>query len=376
MVINNLNKINNFEWNSETVIALRAHIGNSQTKLAKELGVRQQTISEWENGLYKPRGASKTLLNLLGRTAGFPFQNFPKKRTQLSFDRFGFELKDLKKDKTILYFHGNAGDLSNRIYKLNELNKERQNIERKVLDQSLEKIENYMKENGLNDYPSSIFVSNDNWHLGVLGIVASRLKEKFHRPSFVISSKDDISTASARSLPGIDIGKIIIEGVNEGILLSGGGHAMAGGFSLEKDKIEEFNMFCDSKILELDRDILPKRTQKYDYILDNIEIDRNFYEFINRASPYGQGNPEPKFIVPNAEIEFCKTVGKGHLKLKISGNNYKNLDCIAFNVIGTPLGDLITHHSGSLIHFIGVIRKNDWQDFKGIQLQIFDAFIA
>ena len=110
-------------------------------------------------------------------------------------------------------------------------------------DQSIEKVENHMLQNGLNDYPTSIFVSNDNWHLGVLGIVASRLKEKFHRPSFVISSKDDISTASARSLPGIDIGKIIIEGVNDGILLSGGGHAMAGGFSLEKDKIEEFNMF-------------------------------------------------------------------------------------------------------------------------------------
>ena len=69
-------------------------------------------------------------------------------------------------------------------------------------------------------------------------------------------------------------------------------------------------------------------------------------------------------------------MGKGHLKLKISGNNYKNLDGIAFNAVGTPLGDLITNHSGSLIHFIGVIRKNDWQDFKGIQLQIFDAFIA
>ena len=260
--------------------------------------------------------------------------------------------------------------------KLNELNKERQNIERKVLDQSLEKIENYMKENGLNDYPSSIFVSNDNWHLGVLGIVASRLKDKFHRPSFVISSNDDLCTASARSLPGIDIGKIIIEGVNQGILLSGGGHAMAGGFSLHKNKVEEFNKFCDHKILELDNDILTKKTQKYDDILDSVEIDRNFYEFINKASPYGQGNPEPKFIVPNAEIEFCKVVGKGHLKLKISSNNYKNLDGIAFNAIGTPLGDLIKNHSGSLIHFIGVIRKNDWQDFKGIQLQIFDAFIA
>ena len=260
--------------------------------------------------------------------------------------------------------------------KLNELNKQRQNIERKVLDQSLEKIENYMKENGLNDYPSSIFVSNDNWHLGVLGIVASRLKDKFHRPSFVISANEDLCTASARSLPGIDIGKIILDGVNQGILISGGGHAMAGGFSLHKNKIEEFNKFCDYKILELDKDILTKKTQKYDDILDDVEIDRNFYEFINKASPYGQGNPEPRFIVPNAEIEFCKVVGKGHLKLKISGNNFKNLDGIAFNAIGTPLGNLITNHSGSLIHFIGVIRKNDWQDFKGIQLQIFDAFIA
>jgi len=260
--------------------------------------------------------------------------------------------------------------------KLNVLNQERQNIEKKVLDQSIEKVDNHMIENGLNDYPNSIFVSHDNWHLGVLGIVASRLKEKYHRPSFVISTSDDISTASARSLPGIDIGKIIIDGVNEGLLLSGGGHAMAGGFSIQKSKIEEFNEFCNNKILELDNDILTKRTQKYDDILSNIEIDRNFYEFINRASPYGQGNPEPKFIVPNSEVEFCKIVGKGHLKLKISGNNYKNLDCIAFNAVGTPLGDLILNHSGSLIHFIGVIRKNDWQDFKGIQLQIFDAFIA
>ena len=174
----------------------------------------------------------------------------------------------------------------------------------------------------------------------------------------------------------ISEGKIILEGVNQGILLSGGGHAMAGGFSIDKNKIEGFNKFCDHKILELDNDILTKKTQKYDDILDGVEIDRNFYEFINKASPYGQGNPEPKFIVPNAEIEFCKVVGKGHLKLKISGNNYKNLDGIAFNAIGTPLGDLIANHSGSLIHFIGVIRKNDWQDFKGIQLQIFDAFIA
>jgi DNA-binding XRE family transcriptional regulator len=101
MVINNTNRINNFEWNSETVLALRAHIGNSQTKLANELGVRQQTISEWEKGLYKPRGASNTLLNLLARTAGFPFQKFPKIKSQLSFDRFGFESSKISDDNKL-----------------------------------------------------------------------------------------------------------------------------------------------------------------------------------------------------------------------------------------------------------------------------------
>ena len=102
MVINNINKINNFEWNSETVLALRDHIGNSQTKLASELGVRQQTISEWEQGQYKPRGASITLLNLLGRTAGFPFQKYPKKKSQLSFERFGFESAKSEDEKNII----------------------------------------------------------------------------------------------------------------------------------------------------------------------------------------------------------------------------------------------------------------------------------
>ena len=260
--------------------------------------------------------------------------------------------------------------------KLNDLNKKRQNIEKKVLEESLTKIEMLMEDKNLNTYPSSIFVEEEGWHLGVLGIVASRLKDKFNRPSFVLSTNEGITTASARSLPGIDIGKIILEGVNENLLISGGGHAMAGGFSLRKDNLNDFNKFCNQKILEIETDVLIKKSKKFDAILDDIEINRNLYESINQASPYGQGNPEPKFILPNVEIEFCKKVGNGHLKLKLSSNNYKNLDAIAFNSIGTPLGDLITNHGGSLIHFVGVIRKNDWQDFKGIQFHIYDAFIS
>ena len=260
--------------------------------------------------------------------------------------------------------------------KLNDLNKKRQTIEKIVLEQSISKVEEFKDDNNLNTYPSSLFVEEDNWHLGVLGIVASRLKEKYNRPSFVISNDNEISTGSSRSLPGIDIGKIIIDGVNEGLLLKGGGHAMAGGFSLKKNNIKEFNKFCDKRINELDSDLFNKRIQKYDSILDDVDINRKFFDSINRASPYGQGNPEPRFVLPNVEIEFCKVVGNGHLKLRISSSNYSNLDAIAFNVIGTPLGDLISNHSGSLVHFIGTLRKNDWQDLKSVQFHIYDAFIA
>ena len=260
--------------------------------------------------------------------------------------------------------------------KLNDLNKKRQTIEKRVLEESISKVEKFKNDNNLNTYPSSLFVEEDNWHLGVLGIVASRLKEKYNRPSFVISTDNGISTGSSRSLPGIDIGKIIIDGVNEGLLLKGGGHAMAGGFSLKKGNIQEFNKFCDKRINELNSELLTKRIQKYDSILDSVDINRNFFNIIDKASPYGQGNPEPKFVLPNVEIEFCKIVGNGHLKLRISSSNYSNLDAIAFNVIGTPLGDLISNHSGSLIHFVGTVRKNDWQDLKSVQFHIYDAFIA
>ena len=259
--------------------------------------------------------------------------------------------------------------------KLNDLNKDRQNIEKNVLTEAIEKVEYSIKRQNLNSLPVSLIVEKESWHLGVLGIVASRLKEKYNRPSFVISTCQDLSTGSGRSIPGIDIGKIIQDAVKAGIIVSGGGHSMAGGFSLEKEKLESFKEFCNEKILEVDQSILQKRN-KYDDILGSTDINRDFYEIIDQASPYGQGNSEPKFILSNIEIEFYQIVGKGHLKLKLSGRNFKSLDAIAFGAVGTPLGNLISNHQGSQLHLAGAIRKNDWQGFKGVQFHVYDAFIA
>jgi single-stranded-DNA-specific exonuclease len=260
--------------------------------------------------------------------------------------------------------------------RLNNLNKQRQNIEETVLFEAINNIENNISIKKLNTFPNSVIVSGENWHLGVLGIVASRLKDKYYRPSFVLSSSEGKLTGSARSISGIDVGKLIIKAVNKNLLVTGGGHKMAAGFSLYEDTFEKFRNFCEEEIyLQLNSTTLDK-INYYDEIIDSSNINRDLYNLINVASPYGQGNPEPQFIIKNAKIDYWSEVGNGHLKIKISNANYGNIDAIAFSSKGTPLGDIIMNHSGSLLHFAGVIKKNDWQGNKAVQFHIRDLFTA
>ena len=260
--------------------------------------------------------------------------------------------------------------------RLNNLNKQRQNIEETVLFEAINNIENNIIIKKLNTVPNSIIVSGENWHLGVLGIVASRLKDKYYRPSFVLSSSEGKLTGSARSISGIDVGKLIIKAVNKNLLVTGGGHKMAAGFSLYEDTFEKFRNFCEEEIYLQSNSTTLDKINYYDEIIDSSNINRDLYNLINVASPYGQGNPEPQFIIKNAKIDYWSEVGNGHLKIKISNANYGNIDAIAFSSKGTPLGDIIMNHSGSLLHFAGVIKKNDWQGNKAVQFHIRDLFTA
>ena len=258
--------------------------------------------------------------------------------------------------------------------RLNNLNQQRQNIEQTVLFEATNIIEEDLASKKLNSIPNSIVVNGEGWHLGVLGIVASRLKEKYYRPSFVVSTNNGISTGSARSVSGIDVGELIIDAVNRGILNSGGGHKMAGGFSLDSSRFDEFKEFCDKKIFDEANEDALKKINLYDDILDSSIINRDLYDLIKIASPYGQGNPEPQFIIKNAKIDYWSEVGAGHLRVKLSNANYGSIDAIAFGSKGTLVGDLIMNHSGGLFHVAGVIKKNDWQGNKAVQFHIRDLF--
>ena len=260
--------------------------------------------------------------------------------------------------------------------RLNNLNKQRQNIEETVLFDAINNIEANIINKKLNIIPNSLIVSGENWHLGVLGIVASRLKDKYYRPSFVLSFSEGKFTGSARSISGIDIGKLIIKAVNKNLLISGGGHKMAAGFSLNNDTFDDFKEFCEEEVYLQSNNTTLNKINYYDDIIDSSNVNRNLYNLIEVASPYGQGNPEPQFIIKNAKIDYWSEVGNGHLKIKISNANYGNIDAIAFSSKGTPLGDIIMNHSGSLLHFAGVVKKNDWQGNKAVQFHIRDLFTA
>ena len=115
---------------------------------------------------------------------------------------------------------------------------------------------------------------------------------------------------------------------------------------------------------------------RLDDVIDSYNINRDLYDLIKLASPYGQGNPEPQFIIKNAKIDYWSEVGTGHLKVKLSNANYGNIDAIAFGAKGTVVGDLLMNHSGGLFHIAGVIKKNDWQGNKAVQFHIKDLFTA
>ena len=149
---------------------------------------------------------------------------------------------------------------------------------------------------------------------------------------------------------------------------------MAAGFSLKKNSLDDFKEFCEDEIFSQSSETTLNKINYYDSIIDSSNINRDLYNLIKVASPYGQGNPEPQFIIKNAKIEYWSEVGKGHLKVKLSNANYGHIDAIAFSSKGTVIGNIIMNHSGSLLHIAGNIKNNDWQGNKAVQFHIRDLF--
>ena len=259
-------------------------------------------------------------------------------------------------------------DLFKIATELDQFNKERQYLENDVLEKINKKI-------NLNSSDPVIIISGKNWHEGVIGIVASRIKDKLNKPVIIISINNNIGKASARSTIGFDIGSAIIAATQEKILLKGGGHKMAGGFSIKIENIEIFKKFIHKKFTEKNENSLNDRPLYLDDTIAPTAINLEFYEKVNSLAPFGSGNPEPKFVIENLKIINNKIIKDKHIKSVLVGVEGSIIKTMAFNSVGSEIGAYLMKKDGKLFNIAGKLSLNEWRGQSNVEFIIDDISV-
>lgn len=224
-----------------------------------------------------------------------------------------------------------------------------------------------------------IVVSGATWHQGVIGIIAGRLKDKYHKPTFVIAidpNKQE-GKASARSIPGFDIGHSIHLAHQHQVILQGGGHPMAGGFSIKANGIESFTQFMAEhfKSVVSEEMSIPRRT--FDGYLSLNSLSLSVYDLIEQIGPFGSGNPAPKFVFEKVTLKKIIIMQEKHIRCfledPISG---KTAEAIIFNAFQSAIGDFLVKHQHQQIDILGSVKKDTWQDRVTLKIWIDDARLA
>ena len=251
---------------------------------------------------------------------------------------------------------------------LNNYNKERQLLEKELLKDIID------KDYGLTDEPV-IVLYGENWHEGIIGIIAARIKEKYNKPTFIISTKSGLGKGSARSIYGFDIGTAVIAAVQNKILIRGGGHKMAAGFTLDTDKIIEFKNFLIRKFKSININLESKKNIFYDTEISPSAINIDFYDKINVLSPFGSGNPEPKFVIKNVRPINSKIVGEKHIKSIFEGSDSSTFKTITFNCVDNELGSYLLKKNIKNFNILGKLSLNEWRGQKNVEFIIDDISV-
>jgi single-stranded-DNA-specific exonuclease len=258
-----------------------------------------------------------------------------------------------------------AAELAGR---LDVYNQERREIEARALEAAIATVE------GTPQSPVLVFAAEENWHPGVIGIVAARLKERYQRPACVVALAGGIGRGSGRSIAGLPLGPAVIAARQAGLLISGGGHAMAAGFTVSAEKLDALRDFLAERLGDgLDRELLvPELT--IDGALSVGAAQCELIDHIAKLAPFGAANPEPRFVFAAVRVTHTELVGTGHLRCTLADTlDTARLPAIAFRVGGTPLGQFLAEARGAAIHVAGHLRRDSWRGGDAVQLVIDDA---
>ena len=251
---------------------------------------------------------------------------------------------------------------------LGRLNAERQGIEAEVQEAA-------MRQLGAKQDRPIVIVQGEGWHPGVIGIVAARIKEASGKPSFVIAIENGLGKGSGRSVPGIDLGAAVIAASQAGLLINGGGHAMAAGLTVAEANIPALEAFLCDRLQKAVSGLGDTVGLGFDGAVAVAGANRELLDRLDQAGPYGSGNPEPRFAIPSAHLVQAEPVGEKHVRCIIAGADGGRLKAIAFRSIGNPLGTALMQakSQGLAVHLAGHLRADNWRGEKRVQLLIEDA---
>jgi single-stranded-DNA-specific exonuclease len=256
--------------------------------------------------------------------------------------------------------------------RLDEFNAERRAIEREVLDQAIARIEGLYgpDRKGL---PAALIVESEGWHVGVIGIVASRLVERYGRPAFVIGMDGGVGKGSGRSVRGVDLGAAVLAARQSGLLINGGGHAMAAGLTVAREQLPYLAKFLDDRIAPQLGEAPPVRELGIDAALAPGAATQELVTMIERAGPFGAGNAVPRFALTGVRVDYAQRVGEGHVRCTLVGQQRGRVEAIAFRAGQSELGPALLDPARPVLHVAGALRIDRYNGRESVRLQIDDA---
>ena len=269
-----------------------------------------------------------------------------------------------------LLLEENPSEAARIAAELDRLNRERQQIEQATLAQAEAEA---LAALGLEEKGAVVVTAAEGWHPGVVGLVAARLKERYGRPAFAIAIEPGgTGTGSGRSITGVDLGRTVRRAVKEGLLLKGGGHAMAAGVTLKKDALGAFRAFLEDTLAAPVEAARRERALLIDGAVSAGGFNPALVGLLSRAGPYGAGNPEPLLALPAHTLVYADPVGENHIRARLRSGDGKFVNAIAFRAAGQTLGKALLENRGRVLHAAGQIALDRWQGEERVQLRLTD----
>ncbi len=253
---------------------------------------------------------------------------------------------------------------------LDRLNRERQALEAEALDAA----ELMVVARLGGDAPPVIVEASADWHPGIVGLVAARLKERYRCPTFAIAlDGEGGAVGSGRSIAGIDLGAVVRLALERGLITKGGGHAMAAGISLPADGVDAFRAFVSAAVADGVAIARAAEALEVDAALTVDGATPELIEAIGRVGPFGSAQPEPLFVFPSHRLLYLDTAGRNHLRLTLASSTGTRVKAMAFRAVGQPLGDFLAANRGGSVHIAGHVDLDWWQGAPRVNIRVVDA---